>query len=81
MKGGEASGRQKACSHGPYKGQWANRTEGASCVFGVAPTKSQAEQIGCDSACQRQTEHISHRRDGTIGERRSYGNDPFPPRG
>lgn len=65
----------------PYKGQWANRTEGASRVFGVAPTKARAEQIGRDSARQRQAEHISHRRDGTIGERRSYGNDPFPPRG
>ena len=65
----------------PYKGQWANRTERASRVFGVAPTKSQAEQVGRASARQRQTEHISHRRDGTIGERRSYGGDPFPPRG
>lgn len=60
---------------------WANRTEGADRRFGSAPTKADAEKIGRESAKRRGVEHISHREDGTIGERRSYGNDPHPPRG
>lgn len=50
---------------------WANITEGASRHFGSAPTKAEAEKIGRASAERRRTEHISHRSDGTIGERRS----------
>jgi Uncharacterized protein conserved in bacteria (DUF2188) len=60
---------------------WANITEGAARHFGSASTKAEAEQIGRTSAARRQTEHISHKADGTIGERRSYGNDPYPPAG
>ncbi|MCW2995667.1 MAG: hypothetical protein JWQ18_3162 [Conexibacter sp.] len=73
--------RKPAIHTVPHDGGWANRTEGASRVFGAAPTKAEAEQIGRDSARARQTEQMSHRRDGTIGERRSYGNDPSPPKG
>jgi len=62
-------------------GGWINRTEGSDRGFGRADTKSEAEQIGRDSAQRRGVEQISHRRDGTIGERRSYGHDPFPPKG
>jgi hypothetical protein len=72
---------KKAIHTVPHNGQWANRTAGAKRVFGVAPTKAAAETIGRGSAQQRGVEQISHRRDGTIGERRSYGNDPHPPRG
>lgn len=62
-------------------GGWINRTEGSNRGFGVAERKADAERIGRESARQRQTEHMSHREDGTIGERRSYGNDPHPPKG
>jgi Uncharacterized protein conserved in bacteria (DUF2188) len=60
---------------------WANITEGAGRHFGSAPTKVQAEATGRASAERRGVEHLSHRADGTIGERRSYGNDPHPPKG
>lgn len=63
------------------EGGWINRTEGSERGFGRASTKSEAEQIGRDSARRREAEQISHRRDGTFGERRSYGTDPFPPKG
>lgn len=63
------------------EGGWINRTEGTDRGFGRAERKSEAEQIGRDSAKRRGAEQISHRRNGTIGERRSYGNDPFPPSG
>jgi Uncharacterized protein conserved in bacteria (DUF2188) len=65
----------------PTSDGWANRTEGAERTFGSAPTKAEAEALGRASAERRGTEHISHRKDGTIGERRSYGNDPYPPAG
>jgi hypothetical protein len=60
---------------------WANRTEGASRTFGSAPTKAKAEATGRASAKSRGVEQISHRKNGTIGERRSYGPDPYPPTG
>lgn len=63
------------------QGGWINRTEGSDRGFGRADTKAEAEVIGRASAERRQTEHMNHRRDGTIGERRSYGGDPHPPEG
>jgi len=63
------------------QGGWINRTEGSDRGFGRADTKSDAEAAGRESAERRGTEQISHRRDGTFGERRSYGNDPYPPKG
>jgi hypothetical protein len=63
------------------EGGWINRTEGSERGFGRAPTKSEAEQVGRESARRRGTEQISHLRNGRFGERRSYGNDPFPPEG
>ncbi len=60
---------------------WINRTEGAQRGFGSALTKARAEQIGREAATRREVEHISHRVDGSFGERRSYGSDPSPPRG
>lgn len=62
-------------------GGWVNRTEGAKRGFGAADRKTEAERAGRESARRRETEQISHRQDGTIGERRSYGNDPHPPTG
>jgi len=62
-------------------GRWINRTEGAKRGFAPASTKKDAEAAGRDAARRRHVEHISHRENGTIGERRSYGNDPYPPKG
>ena len=65
----------------PHGDGWANRTEGASRVFGPARTQAEAETIGQASARSRGVEWIGHHKDGTIGDRRSYGNDPYPPKG
>jgi len=73
--------RKPAVHTVPHQGKWANRTEGSKRVFGVQTTKAAAERAGRASAQSRGVEQISHRRDGTIGERRSYGGDPYPPRG
>ena len=58
------------------EGGWINRTEGSKRGFGAAERKADAEKVGRESAERRGVEHMSHRRDGTIGERRSYGGDP-----
>jgi len=63
------------------EGGWINRTEGSERGFAPAERKADAERAGRESAERRGVEHLSHRTDGTIGERRSYGNDPHPPKG
>jgi hypothetical protein len=65
----------------PHEDGWANRREGSDRVSRVYPTKDEAQDAGRDTARNEHTEHIVHNRDGKIGERNSYGNDPFPPRG
>lgn len=44
-------------------------------------TKEEAVLAGREAARARQTEHVIHHIDGTIAERNSYGNDPYPPPG
>jgi hypothetical protein len=56
--------------------EWINEVEGGS-PFGVAyATKESAVKVGRQRAREARTEHLIHNRDGTIGERYSYGNDP-----
>jgi hypothetical protein len=65
----------------PHEVGWANRREGAQRVSQIFPTKDAAERAGRDTARRDGVEHLIHNRDGKIGERNSYGNDPHPPRG
>ncbi len=65
----------------PHGEGWANRRAGSDRVSKVYDTKAEAQAAGRDTARRENTEHIIHKRDGTIGERNSYGNDPFPPKG
>jgi Uncharacterized protein conserved in bacteria (DUF2188) len=65
----------------PHDDGWANRRDGADRVSKVFPTKDAAEHAGRDTAKREGVEHLIHNKDGRIGERNSYGNDPFPPRG
>jgi hypothetical protein len=62
-------------------GRWLNDEEGAGAVGQSYADKHSAVLAGRDIARQRRTEHVIHNLDGTIAERNSYGNDPFPPRG
>lgn len=41
------------------------------------PAVSQARKL----ATKNKSELVIHNQDGKIGQRHSYGNDPFPPRG
>lgn len=65
----------------PHDDGWANRREGADRVSKKFGTKAEAAAAGRGTAQRDNTEHLIHKKDGTIGERNSYGNDPFPPPG
>ena len=43
-------------------------------------TKENAVDRGRDIARQHKTEHNIHNKDGQIGRKNSYGNDPNPPK-
>ena len=60
---------------------WANRREGADRVSKTFGTKAEAQAAGRETARREKTEHFVHNKDGKIGERNSYGNDPHPPKG
>ena len=60
---------------------WASRREGSERVSKTYPTKTEAQQAGRNTARREGTEHLIHNREGKIGERNSYGNDPHPSKG
>jgi hypothetical protein len=63
--------------HTVYKNdQWIDEIEGGSQFGGPHSTKEVAVAAGRERARTDQTEHVIHNQDGTISERRSYGNDP-----
>ena len=43
-------------------------------------SKEVAEAAGRQIARELEVEHTIHNEDGVIGEKNSYGNDPFPPK-
>lgn len=65
----------------PHSDGWANRREGSTRVSKTFDTKQQAQAAGRQTARRERAEHLIHKQDGTIGERNSYGSDPFPPPG
>ena len=65
----------------PHDDGWANRREGSDRVSKTFPTKREAQEAGRQTAKNDQTEHIVHKKDGTIGEKNSYEKDPYPPQG
>jgi hypothetical protein len=65
----------------PHGGGWANRREGSSKVARVFSRKSDAQSAGRKTAMREGTEHHIHNKDGSVGARNSYGNDPHPPKG
>ncbi|HWT94842.1 MAG TPA: DUF2188 domain-containing protein [Solirubrobacteraceae bacterium] len=60
---------------------WANEVEGGDRASSVHSNKVEAVSRGRELAQNAKTEHVIHNQDGTIGERNSYGNDPYPPAG
>lgn len=64
----------------PHGSGWAVRREQASRVSSQHGTQGEAIDSGRRLAQQSHGELRIHRRDGTIRDSDSYGNDPFPPR-
>jgi hypothetical protein len=64
----------------PNKGGagWVNEENGK--VISTHQTKETAVKAGRTVARREEVEHTIHRRDGTIGEKNSYGKDSDPPK-
>jgi uncharacterized protein YdaT len=64
----------------PHSGGWATKTEGASRAGVVVNTQREAIERARDQALRQRVEVVIHRKDGTIRDSDSYGNDPNPPK-
>jgi hypothetical protein len=63
--------------HTVYKNNtWLNEIEGGKELPPRFVTKEGAQAAGRREAIERETEHLVHKKDGTISERNSYGNGP-----
>jgi uncharacterized protein YdaT len=60
---------------------WRVEVTGNKRASGSHVTKPPAVVQARKLATHNKSELVVHKQDGKIGERRSYGNDPFPPRG
>jgi hypothetical protein len=63
----------------PYGNNWAVRGEGNSRVTSIQKTQASAFEIARGIAINNRSEVVTHRPDGTIRDKDSYGNDPHPP--
>jgi hypothetical protein len=61
--------------------QWKNKVGGNAEPSNGFDTKAEAQEKGRQMAKELKAEHVIKNQDGTIGERNSYGNDPYPPEG
>ena len=64
----------------PHDGNWATKKEGALRVGVVTDTQSAAIARAREQAIREKVEVVIHRRDGSIRDSDSYGNDPVPPK-
>lgn len=64
----------------PNNDKWAIKGEGNSKYTKITSTQREAIEIAREIARNQQSELVIHRKDGTIRDKDSYGNDPCPPR-
>ena len=64
----------------PHDDGWATKKEGASRAGSVTGTQKDAIDRARDQAKRERVEVVIHRKDGTIRDSDSYGNDPNPPK-
>lgn len=57
---------------------WVNRVGGE--IVSRHRTQENARERGREIARENHSEHSIHRKDGSIGTKNSYGNDPNPPK-
>lgn len=75
------AGKKRNVHTVPTGDGWANRREGAKRASSRHATKAEAQAAGRELAKRDRVEHLIHNKDGNIGQRNSYGNDPYPPKG
>ncbi len=64
----------------PHDGGWAVKGEGNEKATAIVKTQAEAIEIAKEIAQNQKTEVVIHRPDGTIRDKDSYGNDPYPPK-
>ncbi|MFA5136019.1 MAG: DUF2188 domain-containing protein [Patescibacteria group bacterium] len=64
----------------PHQGNWAVRGEGNSRVTSIHQTQTSAFEAAREIAVNNKSEVVTHRPDGTIRDKDSYGHDPCPPK-
>lgn len=62
-------------------GRWAVKGEGNGRATRVYDTQAQAINAARGISMNQQSELLIHGQNGQIRDKRSYGNDPYPPRG
>jgi uncharacterized protein YdaT len=65
----------------PHKDGWAVKRENSERASSVQKTKGDAVRIGREISKNQGTEFIIHKKDGTIQESDSHGNDPRSSKG
>jgi len=65
----------------PDEGGWKVQTAGSEKAYRHTETKAEAVALGHSVAENNNAELIVQNKDGEIGWRNSYGNDPYPPIG
>jgi hypothetical protein len=55
---------------------WVNVREGSNRALDKGATKAEVQAAGRLRAIKDEVEHLVHKKDGQIGSRNSYGNDP-----
>lgn len=65
----------------PNNGKWAVKTENSSRPTKITQTQKEAIDRAREIAKNNHSELVIHRKDGTIRDKDSFGNDPFPPKG
>jgi len=59
---------------------WSVRKSGASRASKIFDTQKEAVDYARDQAKREKSELYIHKKDGTIRQKNSYGNDPCPPK-
>lgn len=64
----------------PHENGWATKKEDADRAGSVHKTQKDAIDQAREQAIRERVEVVIHRKDGTIRDSDSYGNDPHPPK-
>jgi len=65
----------------PKGNSWKVKSTGVGKTAAITKTKAEAKEIATRIARNQDAELVVQRQDGTIQEKNSFGNDPFPPKG